>query len=73
LKICYIITQDKYFICIGDQINVSPRYYKDDNSISYYDINNSSLLTCKDIYEFINLPILQKYRIHHSKTIDPYD
>jgi len=68
------ITYDKYFICIGDQISVSPGSYKDDNSFSYYDTNNPGLtLTCKNICEFINLPILQKYRINHSKTICTYD
>ena len=68
------LSQDNYCIYIGDQIIVYPRSLNDDNSINYYNIDNTNLiLNCKDIGEFINLPILQKYRIHHSKTINPYD
>ena len=67
-------TYNKYCIYIGDQIIICPGSYVDNNLINYYNIDNPGLaLTCKDFGEFINLPILQKYRINHSKTICPYE
>lgn len=67
-------TYNKYCIYIGDQIIVYPGSLNDDNSINYCNTDNTNLiLTCKDIGDFINLPILQKYRIHHARRINPYD
>lgn len=64
------ITYNKYCIYIGDQIIIYPGSLNYNNSINYCNTNNLGLiLTCKDIGEFINLSILQKYRIDHSKTI----
>jgi len=68
------IIYNAYCIYIGDQIIVCPGSLNGDNLINYCIIDNPGLtLTCEGISKFINLPILQKYRINHSKTICSYD
>jgi hypothetical protein len=63
-----------YCIYIGNQIIICPGSYVDNNLINYYNIDNPGLtLTFEGISEFINLPILQKYRIYHSKTVNIYE